>query len=162
MKNTNLHIAHKASGSVAGNETTEETKLYKILSELPKPDNKMKLSAAQKYWWYFFGNEFLTTKQVSKLDLIHLQKASFWMDARCQAFAEIKKKGYKGGLVQTFQSGATNVSGHVSIVEKADKHLDDVSSHFGLSIRDRQKLKVEETDQSQLSLFAQTMQALAQ
>ena len=162
MEKGKLIIAHKASGPINEDQSNEEAKLYKILLELPKPDVKMKLSNGARYWWYWFGVEFIETNQFSTVDLMHLQKAAFWMDARCQAYFEIKTKGYKGGLVQTFQSGATNVSGHVSIVEKADKHLDEVSAHFGLSIRDRQKLKVEETNDSQLSLFTQTLQSLAQ
>jgi hypothetical protein len=148
----NLEV-HKPDGDVV---TPAAAELYKVLSELPRPDVKMKLSESQKYWWYFFGYEFVSTKQISKLDLIHLQKAAFWMDARCQAYFEIKKKGYKG-LVQTFEKGYTNITGHLSIVEKSDKHLDEVSAHFGLSIKDRQKLNVETKDDNQLSLFEKFM-----
>lgn len=151
MKNSikGLEI-HKGDNVVESSD--QESGLYEVLKTLPKPDVKMKLTEAQKYWWYWFGLEFISTKQVSKLDLIHLQKASFWMDARNQAYFQIKKKGYKG-LVQVFEKGYTNITGHVSIIEKADKHLDEVSAHFGLSIKDRQKLKVESTDENQLSLF---------
>ena len=133
----NLKIAHKASGPL---QIDSAKKLYDVLKKLPPPSANMKLNAAQKKWWYWFGYEFVKTKKISMLDLTHLQKASFWMDARSKAIFETNKKGYKGGLVQTFTSGATNVSGHVSIIEKADKHLDEVSAHFGLSIKDRQKL----------------------
>jgi hypothetical protein len=148
MKN-NLTVAHKSEGEI---QQKAETALYEVLKELPKPAANFKLSASQKKWWYYFGNEFVTTKQFSKLDLVHLQKAAFWMDARCQAFKEITTLGYKG-LVQKFPSGATNITGHVSIVEKADKHLDEVSAHFGLSIKDRQRLKTAESNEDQLSLF---------
>ena len=82
------------------------------------------------------------------------------MDARCKAIAEINKKGYKG-LVQTFATGANNVTGHVSIIEKADKHLDSISAHFGLSIKDRNKIKaVEGPDETQLSLFDEVLKKL--
>lgn len=145
---------------IKGDGLTKKSKdenLYEILNSLPEPDVKMKLSSTQKYWWYFFGKEFLTTKQLTKLDLIHLQSAAFWMDARCQAYFKIKAAGYEG-LVQTFKSGATNVTGHVTIIEKADKRLDEISAHFGLSIKDRSKLNVEKPDDNQLSLFEQFMQ----
>ncbi len=135
-----------------------EVDLYQILESLPDPDVKMKLTPQQKYWWYWFGKEFVKTKQISQLDLMHLQKAAFWMNARCQAYFEINKKGYKG-LVQTFEKGYTNITGHVSVVEKSDKHLDEVSAHFGLSIKDRQKLKVESTPDNQLSLFDKFLQS---
>ena len=155
MKNSIKDLeVHKGDGKV---KKSQEESLYQALSSLPDPDVKMKLTPQQKYWWYFFGLEFIKTKQISKLDLIHLQSAAWWMDARCQAYFEIKKKGYKG-LVQTFSSGANNVTGHVSIIEKSDKRLDEISAHFGLSIKDRQKLKVEKVDENQLSLFEKFME----
>ena len=132
----------------------EEQELYEVLKELPKPPAASGLNDAQTIWWYWFGKEFLKTRQFSKLDLTHLQKAAFWMDSRCQAIKEVNQRGYLGGLVQKFDSGATNVSGHVSIIEKADKHLDEVSAHFGLSIKDRQKLKVPEKADGQYDLFS--------
>jgi hypothetical protein len=138
----------------------EASSLYEILKELPKPEANMKLNASQKKWWYWFGFEFLSTNQFSKVDLIHLQQAAFWMDARCKAIAEINKRGYKG-LVQTFATGATNITGHVSVLEKADKNLDNVSAHFGLSIKDRNKIKAVETPvENQLSLFDKVLKEL--
>jgi hypothetical protein len=154
----NLTIAHKADGPIVADQ---EKKLYDILSKLPSPKKEFNLTKSQRKWWYWFGREFISTRQLSLLDLTHLQKAAFWMDARCQAYAEISELGYKG-LVQRFPSGATNITGHVSVIEKADKNLDDVSSHFGLSIRDRQKLKNQKEDTNQLSLFETVMQKLAQ
>ena len=158
MKNNNLTVAHKSSGSI---QTQEEKKLYDILLKLPSPKKEFNLTKSQKKWWYWFGKEFVSTRQVSLLDLTHLQKAAFWMDARCQAYNEISTLGYKG-LVQKFPSGATNITGHVSVIEKSDKHLEDVSAHFGLSLKDRQKLKVEATDNKQLSLFESLVHKLAQ
>jgi phage terminase small subunit len=146
MSIKNLSV-YKSSG-----EEKDNKQLYDVLAKLPDPPVQMKLSSKQKFWWYWFGSEFIETKEIAKADLIHLQKAAFWMDARCQAYYHIRKKGYRG-LVQTFEKGYTNITGHVSIVEKADKHLDEVSAHFGLSIKDRQKLKVEKEDPNQLSLF---------
>jgi phage terminase small subunit len=160
MKNDKMKVVYSQSGVENKPELTEsETKLYEVLKELPKPEASMKLNAAQKKWWYWFGYEFVSTKQFSKLDLTHLQKASFWMDARCKAYAEANKLGYRG-LVQTYDKGYTNVTGHISIIEKADKHLDEVSAHFGLSIKDRQKLKAVETGDEQLSLFAKVKEVL--
>jgi len=158
MKTGNLTVAHKASGPI---QTQEEQRLYEIILKLPSPKKEFNLTKSQKKWWYWFGKEFVKTKQISLLDLPHLQKAAFWMDARCQALEQISTLGY-AGLVQTFKSKATNVTGHVTIIEKADKHLDDVSAHFGLSVKDRQKLKVQTTDTKQLSLFENLMQKLAE
>ncbi len=150
-----MEVAHKQinNNSKVVEMTTEEKDLYQALKSLPEPPKASGLNKSQVIWWYWFGNEFLKTKQFSKLDLTHLQKAAFWMDARCQAINKVNSKGYDGGLVQEFESGATNVSGHVSIIEKADKHLDEVSAHFGLSFKDRQKLKGSKKTDNQLSLF---------
>lgn len=146
-----MKIAHKANGQI---QTKEEQKLYDILNKLPQPKKEFNLSREQRIWWYWFGREFIQTNEFSPLDLPHLQKAAFWMDARCQAYEKINELGYKG-LVQTFESRATNITGHLTLVEKADKHLDDVSSHFGLSIRDRQKLKkATDPNPNQLSFLA--------
>lgn len=161
MKDQKMKVVHSNSGVDKKTELTEtENKLYEFLKELPKPETSMKLNAAQKKWWYWFGVEFVNTNQFSKLDLTHLQKAAIWMDARCLAIAEINKKGYHGGMVQTFNSGANNVSAHISILEKADKHLDEVSAHFGLSIKDRQKLKGVEEGSGQLGLFDELFKKL--
>ena len=156
-----MEVAFKSTGEIKTKENDAEASvLYEILKKLPKPEASMKLSRAQKKWWYWFGLEFLSTNQLTKVDLIHLQQAAFWMDARCQAIKVINEKGYEG-LVQTFKTKATNITGHVSILEKADKHLDSVSAHFGLSIKDRSKLKVVESpDKTQLSLFDELMKQL--
>jgi phage terminase small subunit len=131
----------------------QEKRLYKILDKLPRPRKDMNLTRAQKKWWMWFGAEFLATRKLTKVDLMHLQAAAFWMDARAQAYAKINSQGYKG-LVQTFKSGATNITGHVSIIEKADKHLNEISAHFGLSIRDRQRMKQKpEENPAQTNLF---------
>ena len=135
-------------------DKSEQKRLYKILSELPKPEAAMKLSTKQKKWWYWLGAELLQSRKLSKPDLIHLQKAAFWMDARAKAYEEIKSLGYYGGLIQQYESGATNVSAHLTLIEKADKALKEFSAHFGLSIRDRFKLtKTSEDNPKQLNLF---------
>lgn len=148
-----MEVVHKSEGKINQVPTQEEHLLYQVLQKLPAPKKHFNLTKEQKYWWYWFGREFVSTKQFTTLDLIHLQKAAFWLNARNQAIGMINEKGYNGGLVQTFATGATNISGHVSIIEKADKHLEDVSSHFGLSFKDRNKLKMPTGDPAQLDMF---------
>ena len=136
-----------------GKKPDEKKQLYKILEKLPTPPKKMNLNKDQRYWWYWFGKEFLATRKLTQADLMHLQSAAIWMDARAKAIERINSLGYDDGLVQTFRSGATNISAHVTILEKADKHLSDVSAHFGLSIKDRVRLKQTQENPKQTSLF---------
>lgn len=150
MKNEKMKVVHSGSGGPVEKPLTEaEQKLYKVLEELPKPTASMKLTTSQKKWWYWFGVEFLQTKQLTQLDLIHLQNAAVSMDARCKMIEKINKENKADadgvrGWVQKFASGATNVTGYQTMYEKATKQLDEVSAHFGLSIRDRQKIEVVE------------------
>jgi len=168
MKNKELKIAHKSEELKTDKRTSEikEDVFYQILEQLPKPEISMKLTASQRKWWYWFGYEFVKTKQVTSLDLMHLQNAAVSMDARCKLIKiinneNIKSKNGVGGWVQRFSSGATNITGYQTMYEKATKQLDDVSSHFGLSIRDRKKLgAVNEGSENQLSLFEQVAKSL--
>lgn len=163
MKNSIKDLeVHKGDGV----EKPESSELYDIISKLPKPDVKFKLTTSQKYWWYWFGNEFVKTEQVSKLDLMHLQDAAVAMDIKCKLIKIINDKNRKsesgiGGIVQKFTSGATNITGYQSALKDQIKILDEVSAHFGLSIKDRQKLKVEKPNDNQLSLFETLAQKLA-
>ena len=154
-----MKIVHNSIGEIKTTEkTSEEGYLYEILEKLPQPRKHFNLSEDQKKLWYWFGAQFLATKQFVELDLIHLQKAAFWLNARNRSIEKINKLNAKdpdgvSGFVQTFSNGANNVTGYLSTVEKADKHLDEVSSHFGLSFRDRKKLAMEPADTGQLDLF---------
>ena len=160
-----MKIAHKGEGKVRDLQEVKED-LYEVLSELPRPESNLRLSASQKKFWYWFGSEFVKTKQFTKVDLMHLQSAAIWMDARCNVLKKINALNRKdtdgvAGWVQKFASGATNVTGYVTILEKADKHLNDVSAHFGLSIKDRKKLgAVSEAGPEQLDLFDQMLNEL--
>ncbi len=154
-----IKIVHKAEQSVTAESDIIEKSLYSVLDKVPTVPAKFNLTTNQKYWWKWFATEFITTKQFSKVDLIHLHQASFWLDARCAAYEMINLKNKEGslkGMVQTFKGGATNITGWMSVVKDADKALDNISAHFGLSFKDRNKLgKIKKVDENQLSLFDQ-------
>ena len=172
MKDDKLKIVHQNPESkttkLVSKNNSSDANLYAILSELPKPLASMKLTTAQKKWWYYFGLEFVKSKQISALDLMHLQNAAISMDARCKLIQVIndKNKTSKNGVegwVQKFVSGATNVTGYQTMYEKATKQLDDVSAHFGLSIKDRKKLgATSEAGEGQLNMFEQMEMFLKQ
>jgi phage terminase small subunit len=101
----------------------------------------------------------IDSKKLTKPDLIHLHGLAQSVDFFVQANAMINQKGYAGGLVQTFATGSSNVSGHVTVREKMLKEIDNYSKHFGFSFKDRMKLNEKTGDDSQLSLFEKEMAA---
>lgn len=134
--------------------------LYEILKKLPAPLEKMQLTADQKYWYKYFGEQLIDSQKLTKPDLLHLHTLATSVDYYIQAEKEIRKKGFHGGLIQTFKGGATNVSGYVTIREKMIKDIDRLSKHFGFSFSDRSKLKDQKsTDSSQVSLFDEFLKA---
>ena len=154
-----MKVVHNSTGIKTSEETAAEEKtLYAILNKIPQPRKHFDLNDQQKILWYWFGAQFLATKQFTELDLIHLQKAAFWLNQRNNNIRQINRLNGKdpqgvAGTVQTFANGANNVTGYISIVEKADKHLDEVSAHFGLSFKDRKKLAMEPVETGQLNMF---------
>ena len=134
--------------------------LYEILKKLPAPLEKMQLTADQKYWYKYFGEQLIDSQKLTKPDLLHLHTLATSVDYYIQAEKEIRKKGFHGGLIQTFKGGATNVSGYVTIREKMIKDIDRLSKHFGFSFSDRSKLKDQKaTDPGQVSLFDEFLKA---
>ena len=137
----------------------QKKELYNMLSYVPKPSARYNLTTSQKYWWNWFARELIKTGKFAKLDQMHLAKAAYWLDVKNQSIKkqnDLNQKNPKTlpGYVQVYVSGATNVSPWVTLVEKADKHLDEISSHFGLSIRDRNRLKEPPVvDENQTDLF---------
>lgn len=165
MKTDKMKIAHKTESLVNESSSAETpaavSNLYDVLESLPKPETSMKLTASQKRWWYWFGYEFVKTNQFSKVDLIFLQDAAFAMDMKCKLIALINQENKKsasgvGGVVQKFASGATNITGYQSALKDQIKILNEISAHFGLSIKDRKKLgATTSVSDNQLSLFEQ-------
>lgn len=133
--------------------------LYEILKTLPAPLSRMDLSKDQKFWYKYFGQMLIDSKKLTKPDLIHLHSLARSVDYYLQAENEINKRGYTGGLVQIFATGASNVSGHVTLREKMLKEIDNASKHFGFSFKDRMKLNETSEPTAQLSLFEKEMLA---
>lgn len=128
--------------------------LYDILDKLPSPMVKFNLSKDQKFWYKYFGEQLVSSKKLTKPDLVHLHRLATTIDFYIQAENEINSRGFHGGLIQTFATGATNVSGYVTIREKMIKDMDELSKHFGFSFKDRNKLvDVKTSDSSQGDLF---------
>lgn len=132
----------------------KNAQLYDILDKLPAPMAKFNLSKDQKFWYKYFGEQLISSKKLTKPDLVHLHRLATTIDYYVQAESEINARGFQGGLIQTFATGATNVSGYVTIREKMIKDMDELSKHFGFSFKDRSKLvDVPKANPSQGDLF---------
>lgn len=130
-------------------------KLYDVLEKLPSPLARFNLTKDQKFWYKFFGEQLVSSKKLTRPDLVHLHRLSTSIDYYIQAEAEINSRGFHGGLIQTFATGAANVSAYVTIREKMIKDMDELSKHFGFSFKDRNKLvEVKTSDPAQGDLFA--------
>ena len=139
---------------IKGDGLEKSNELYQALNKLPAPISRFNLNTDQKHWYKHFGKELLSTNQLAKVDLIHLHKLAVAVDIYTQAVAAMNEKGYNGGIIQTFTTGAAQISPHITAQEKAIKQIDDVSKHFGFSFRDRFKLeKPNQDDPAQTSLF---------
>jgi hypothetical protein len=146
MKNSNLSI-------VTGDGIEVNKNLYVILKKLPSPMKRFCLSKEQTFWYNHFGKILVDSKKLTDPDLIHLHGLAKSIDYMIQAEKKIDEKGYNGGLVQTFTSGATNISAHMTVREKMLKEIDNYSKHFGFSFKDRMKLNEESGPSNQYSLF---------
>ena len=127
--------------------------LYEILKKLPAPDKNFIMTKTQKHWWNYYGQQLVDAKKLTKTDLIHLFRLAKSIDYYIQAENEIAKRDFIGGLVQVFKTGATNITGFVSIRDNALSDIDKISKHFGFSFKDRKALKEGEAPSAQLDLF---------
>jgi phage terminase small subunit len=146
MKKANLSI-------VTGDGIEVNKNLYVILKKLPAPMKRFGLTKNQIFWYNHFGRILIDSKKLTDPDLIHLHALAKSIDYMLQAEEKINEKGYNGGLVQTFTSGATNISAHMTVREKMLKEIDNYSKHFGFSFKDRMKLNEESGPSNQYSLF---------
>lgn len=151
-----MEIIHKADGSWNDPETKKSNSdLYEIITKLPAPINRFNLSKDQKFWYKYYGDQLVSSNKLTKTDLFHLHRLAQSIDYYLQAEKEIASRGYHGGLIQTYTSGAANVSAHLTLREKMLKDIDDISKHFGFSFKDRAKLNQIKEDPQQLDIFSQ-------
>lgn len=158
MESNKMKVVHSSSGSEKAAATEEEKNLYKILEKLPAPKKEMNLSKDQRKLWYWIGKEFLTTSQICLLDLYHLQTLVQAVDKRNKMYKIINEKNEKdfskmAGSVQTFATGARQISPEEIMVKNYTSEINEVSKLFGFSIKDRQKLTAAPTASNQLDLF---------
>lgn len=153
-----MEVVHK-DGEWFNPETKKSNNdLYEIITKLPAPISKFNLTKDQKFWYKYYGDQLVNSNKLTKTDMFHLHRLARSIDYYLQAEDEIASRGYFGGLIQTYVSGASNVSAHLTLREKMLKDIDEISKHFGFSFKDRAKLVQIKEDPQQLDLFDRFMQ----
>ena len=71
----------------------------------------------------------------TRLDTYSIALFAFWLEL---LEATIEKAN--GKWVQQFESGATNITGHFSVLKEADKNVQSYMKKLGLSIKDREMI----------------------
>lgn len=74
----------------------------------------------------------MSTEAVTALDIYSVTMLAFWIDILIET--NIKADGK---YVQTFDSGATNITGHFTVIKEANKNILSFLKVLGLTIKDR-------------------------
>lgn len=156
-----MKVIHNKPGNSKDPQGSESNNLYKVLDKLPNVDFHYKLNKNQKYWYTKFGKVLVATKQLTEPDLIHLVNLAIALDTNAQAVKQMNDKGYNGGVIQTYNSGAQQISPHMVAQKMARATIKEISEHFGFGFKDRKKLGNQTTTpETQLSLFDEIKKAL--
>lgn len=149
-----MEVVHNNPGNSKASQSDDVKVLYKVLNELPKPDFHFKLNTNQKYWYNKIGKVLISTNQLTEPDLIHLANLAVALDTNAQAVKAMNDKGYNGGVIQTFSTGAQQISPHMVAQKMARATIKEISEHFGFGFKDRKKLGTQSSaPDGQLSLF---------
>ena len=120
------------------------------LVSLPRPI--IRLNRTQKKYYKMMGEALIRTKKLHDVDLPLLNTWAVYFDRYVWAVERINDLGNDDGLIQTYESGAKNISTEVVLMDRAFDQLLKISRRFGLSIKDRKDMG-DWVDAAQLNLF---------
>ena len=131
-----------------------------VLQELPKPP--VYLTDEGKAHYKIWGSKLITAKILKDQHLAALEVLANAMGEFEWALREIKRKNGENagrGYIQTFQSGASQVSAEITLKEKAEKKILQYLKQFGMDPRSEKELKTEDTG-GQFSLMEEFNKAM--
>jgi phage terminase small subunit len=127
------------------------------IKELPKPANWFNASARAKKIYKEIGTHLLETKKLQVFDSYALVLLAVALEQYSWAVNEINEmnKNRPGsGYVQTYSTGAKNITAEVTVRKEAYKQIIELSSKFGLTIKDRHAMgRHANAAQTELPLF---------
>lgn len=142
-----LSIAHKG-------------KATDLLQELPKPP--VYLTGEGKEHYKKWGGKLIHAKILKDHHLAALEVLAASMGEFEWALREIKNRNNEAmgkGYVQTFKSGARQISAELTVKEKATKSIMQCLKQFGMDPKSEKDLK-QEGDRAQTNLFDEFKKAM--
>lgn len=122
-----------------------------VLSQVPKAP--VYLDAASKRHWkvlsrILIGAEILKTMHLPTLEI--LATAAGQREYAIRAINKKNRRSPGSGFIQTFKSGANNISAEVTLKEKAEKTMLQCIKQFGLDPKSEKELNHEPSNQTDL------------
>lgn len=118
-----------------------EVNLSGGLEELPKPDAWMKLSTRAKKIYKGLGERLVnSSKDLQEFDTTALAMLASWLDRWAlinEEMARMEKEKPMSSIIQEFRTGAKNITAELTALEKCNKHIIELASKFGLTLKDR-------------------------
>jgi phage terminase small subunit len=133
------------------------TDVLQYLERLPNPARQYQLDKEGKKWFRLIGTMLVDTKKLAGLDIPNLVLlANAWAQySWASDQINIKNSVEMGkGFVQTYKTGATNITTEYKLRADAEDRILKISKLFGMSFRDRHSLTgFFEDNSGQLDLF---------
>ena len=99
----------------------------------------------------------MSAEAVTALDVYSVTMFAYWLDVFIRT-----NKAAGGEFVQEFESGATNITGHFSVIKEANAQIKSFIKLLGLSPKDRQSIiafaeEVKEDEDNPLDMIAEML-----
>lgn len=124
------------------------------LTKLPSPPRH--LDQFEKKYYKEIGKSLITAGVLKKIHLIALEvlatNRAMWIFS-VQEISKKNKEKYGSGYVQTYSTGATNITTELAMKSKAEKIMLENLALFGMDPQSEKKLKSQVTDPGQTNLF---------
>jgi len=124
-----------AEKELSGTNRPDKTKVAKgVKIEIPKPEPY--LNAAQKKIYHRICEHINEHSLLQTIDSFYISQVA----VSFHLIAKYTKLINKEGAIQTYESGATNVSGYYSILKGERLNLKDAIRQLGLTVKAREDL----------------------
>jgi phage terminase small subunit len=149
-----MKIAHQNKKATLRNDRVKPDS--EKLDKLPRPANWFECNERVKIIYRDIGKKLLEMRGMREFDSYALLMLATALDQYVYATREINRRENQEpgtGYIQTFLTGASNVSVEVTLRDRAFKQIIELASKFGLTLRDRMQMKTPQVDPDQIPLF---------